>query len=46
MVYDVTGAFGWIWANIWALAVGGFIGHLFGEKIADVISGLWRRIGG
>lgn len=42
----ITGPFHWVLANIWALVVGGFVGHLFGEKIADAIGGLWRRIGG
>jgi hypothetical protein len=53
----VTGPFHWVFANVWALVVGGFanvwalvvggfVGHLFGDKIAALIAGTWRKIGG
>jgi hypothetical protein len=42
----ITGPFHWVFANVWALVVGGFVGHLFGDKIAALIAGTWRKIGG
>lgn len=42
----VSGFYHWVWASIWPLVVGGFIGHLYGEKIEYYIGRIWRKFGG